>query len=137
MRQSLVQAMHHTKHRIAFQKRLIQQPLMKNTLADMAIEVDAALAIGLCVARAMDNSQELSEAAFAKVGTTLAKYCNTKRCPPLIVEALECHGGPGYVEESIMPRLYREAPLNSIWEGSDNLMGLDVLRVMSREPEAL
>ena len=137
MRQSLVQAMHHTKPRIAFQKRSIQQPLMKNTLADMAIEVEAALAIGLRVARAMDNSQEPSEAAFARVGTTLAKYWNTKRCPPLVVEALECHGGPGYVEESIMPRLYREAPLNSIWEGSGNVMGLDVLRVISREPEAL
>ena len=137
MRQALVQAMHHTKHRIAFQKRLIQQPLMKNTLADMAIEVEAALAIGLRVARAMDNSQEPSEAAFARVGTTLAKYWNAKRCPPLVVEALECHGGPGYVEESIMPRPYREAPLNLIWEGSGNVMGLDVLRVMSREPEAL
>ena len=85
----------------------------------------------------MDNFQEPSEAAFARVGTTLAKYWNTKRCPPLVVEALEWHGGRGYVEESIMPRPYREAPLNLIWEGSGNVMGLDVLRVMSREPEAL
>ena len=137
MRQALVQALHHTKHRSAFQKRLIQQPLMKNTLADMAIEVEAALALGLRVASAMDNSQDPTEAALARIGTTVAKYWNTKRCPSLVVEALECHGGPGYVEESIMPRLYREAPLNSIWEGSGNVMGLDILRAMSREPEVL
>ena len=116
MRQALVQALHHTRHRSAFQKRLIQQPLMQNVLADMAIEVEAAL---------------------ARIGTAVAKYWNTKRCPGLVAEALECHGGPGYVEECIMPRLYREAPLNSIWEGSGNIMGLDVLRAMTREPDAI
>lgn len=137
MRQALVQALHHATHRSAFQKRLIQQPLMRNVLADMAVEVEAALALGLRVAQAMDHVDNPSEAALARIGTAVAKYWNTKRCPSLVVEALECHGGPGYVEESIMPRLYREAPLNSIWEGSGNVMGLDVLRAMGREAEAI
>lgn len=137
MRQALVQALHHTSHRSAFQKRLIQQPLMQNVLADMAVEVEAALALGLRVAQAMDRMDDPAEAALARIGTAVAKYWNTKRCPSLVVEALECHGGPGYVEESIMPRLYREAPLNSIWEGSGNVMGLDVLRAMGREDEAI
>lgn len=137
MRQALVQALHHTSHRSAFQKRLIQQPLMQNVLADMAVEVEASLALGLRIARAMDQPENLAEAGLARIGTTVAKYWNTKRCPPLVAEALECHGGPGYVEESIMPRLYREAPLNSIWEGSGNVMGLDVLRATRREPEAI
>ncbi len=137
MRQALVQALHHTANRSAFQKRLIQQPLMKNVLADMAIEVEAALALGLRIARAMDESDDPASASLARIGTAVAKYWNCKRCPTLVVEALECHGGPGYVEESIMPRLYREAPLNSIWEGSGNVMGLDVLRAMTREPDAI
>jgi putative acyl-CoA dehydrogenase len=137
MRQALVQAPHHTTHRSAFQKRLIQQPLMQNVLADMAVEVEAALALGLRVARAMDNVNDPGEAALARIGTAVAKYWNTKRCPSLVAEALECHGGVGYVEESIMPRLYREAPLNSIWEGSGNVMGLDVMRSMGREAEAI
>lgn len=137
MRQALVQALHHTSHRSAFQKRLIQQPLMQNVLADMAVEVEGALAMGLRVARAMDQADDPAEVALARIGTAVAKYWNCKRCPSLVVEALECHGGPGYVEDSIMPRLYREAPLNSIWEGSGNIMGLDVLRAMTREPEAV
>tara|TARA_B100001057_G_scaffold481134_1_gene554809 strand:+ start:194 stop:1843 length:1650 start_codon:yes stop_codon:yes gene_type:complete len=137
MRQALVQALHHTSHRSAFQKRLIQQPLMQNVLADMAVEVEAALALGLRIARAMDNANDSAEAALARIGTAVAKYWNTKRCSSLVVEALECHGGSGYVEESIMPRLYREAPLNSIWEGSGNVMGLDVLRAMRREVKAI
>lgn len=133
MRQALVQALHHTTHRSAFQKRLIQQPLMQNVLADMAVEVEGATALALRVAQAMDQSED----ALARIGTAIAKYWNCKRCAPLVGEALECHGGPGYVEESIMPRLYREAPLNSIWEGSGNVMGLDVLRAMGREAEAM
>ena len=137
MRQALVQALHHTSHRSAFQKRLIQQPLMQNVLADMAVEVEAALALALRIARAMDTANDPAEAALARIGTTVAKYWNTKRCPSLVVEALECHGGPGYIEESIMPRLYREAPLNSIWEGSGNVMGLDVMRAIGREPETI
>ena len=137
MRQALVQALHHCAHRSAFQKRLIRQPLMQNVLADMALEVEGALALGLRVARAMDAPDDPSEAALARIGTAVAKYWNCKRCPSLVVEALECHGGPGYIEESIMPRLYREAPVNSIWEGSGNIMGLDVLRAMGREAEAI
>ncbi len=138
MRQALVQALHHTANRSAFQKRLIQQPLMQNVLADMALETEAALALGLRIAKAMDNAgTNPAEAAFARIGTAVAKYWNCKRAPMLVAEALECHGGPGYVEECIMPRLYREAPLNSIWEGSGNVMGLDVLRAMSRETDAI
>ncbi|MEM7294227.1 MAG: acyl-CoA dehydrogenase family protein, partial [Pseudomonadota bacterium] len=137
MRQALVQALHHTRHRMAFGKHLIDQPLMKNVLADMAIETEGALALGLRISRAMDNTADAREAALARIGTAIGKYWNTKRCSPLVVEALECHGGPGYVEESIMPRLYREAPLNSIWEGSGNIMGLDVLRAISRDEDSL
>lgn len=137
MRQALRQALHHTSHRSAFQKRLIHQPLMQNVLADMAVEVEGALAVGLRVARAMDRADDPQEAALARIGTAVVKYWNTKRCPALVVEALECHGGLGYVEESILPRLYREAPLNSIWEGAGNVMGLDVLRAITREPETI
>ena len=137
MRQALVQALHHAAHRSAFQKRLIHQPLMQNVLADLAVETEAALALGLRVARAVDRSDDDAERALARIGTAAAKYWNCKRCPTLVVEALECHGGPGYIEESIMPRLYREAPLNSIWEGSGNVMGLDVLRAMERDPECV
>jgi putative acyl-CoA dehydrogenase len=136
MRQALVQALHFTSHRSAFQKRLTQQPLMQNVLADMAVEVEGALALGLRVAHALDNAADASEDALARLGMAVAKYWNCKRCPGLVVEALECHGGSGYVEESIMPRLYRDAPLNSIWEGSGNVMGLDVLRAVTREPLA-
>ena len=135
MRQALVQALHHTAHRSAFQKRLIQQPLMKNVLADMAVETEGALALGLRVAAAMDRPDDPAESALARIGTAIAKYWTCKRAPSLVVEAMECHGGPGYIEESIMPHLYREAPVNSIWEGSGNVIGLDVLRALGREPE--
>ncbi len=138
MRQALVQALHHTSHRSAFQKRLVHQPLMRNVLADLAIETEGALALGLRVARAMDHEEsDESEAALARMGTAIAKYWNCKRAPMQIFEALECHGGPGYIEDTIMPRLYREAPVNSIWEGSGNIMCLDVLRAMSREAAAI
>ncbi|MGB7305374.1 MAG: acyl-CoA dehydrogenase family protein [Burkholderiaceae bacterium] len=137
MRQALVQALHHTRHRKVFGKLLIDQPLMKNVLADMAIEVEASVALGLRIARAMDHPDNPTETALARIGTAVAKFWNTKRCPSLVVEALECHGGPGYIEESIMPRLHRESPLNSIWEGSGNIMGLDVMRAMGREHETL
>ena len=138
MRQALVQALHHTTHRQAFGKALIDQPLMQNVLGDLALEAEAALALSMRVARAMDHAQSNEgEAALARIGTAIAKYWNCKRTPPQVVEALECHGGPGYIEESIMPRLYREAPLNSIWEGSGNVMCLDVLRAMQREKTAI
>ncbi|MGI9426505.1 MAG: acyl-CoA dehydrogenase family protein [Hyphomicrobiaceae bacterium] len=138
MRQGVVQALHHTTHRSAFQKRLVQQPLMRNVLADLAIESEAAVSLVMRVARAYDGSgSSKTEAALARIGTTIAKYWVCKRAPDHLFEALECHGGPGYIEESIMPRLYREAPVNSIWEGSGNVMCLDVLRAMQREPESV
>ncbi|MHA7772625.1 acyl-CoA dehydrogenase family protein [Roseibium sp. M-1] len=138
MRQGLIQALHHTGHRSAFQKRLIQQPLMRSVLADLAIEAEAALALTLRVAQAMDNGEtEPGEAALARIGTAIAKYWVCKRAPNHLYEAMERHGGSGYVEESVLPRLYREAPVNSIWEGSGNVMCLDVLRAMKREPEGV
>ena len=138
MRQALVQALHHTQHRQAFGKALINQPLMQNVLADLALEAEAAMSLSLRISRAMDHAaNDESEAALARIGTAIAKYWVCKRTPGQVVEALECHGGPGYIEESIMPRLYREAPLNSIWEGSGNVMCLDVLRAMVREPAAI
>ena len=105
---------------------------MQNVLADMVVEVEAALALGMRVASAIDNSKfNNEEKAFARIGTTIAKYWICKRAPALVCEALECHGGMGYIEDSIMPRLYREVPLNSIWEGPGNIMALDVLRALN------
>ena len=136
MRQALVQAIHHCRHRKAFGKFLIDQPLMQMVLADLALESEAAMAFSLRVARAIDASpRNPQEAAFARIATAIGKYWICKRCPPFVNEAQECLGGAGYVEESILPRLYRQAPLNSIWEGSGNIQCLDVLRALAREPE--
>lgn len=138
MRQAVVQALHHTRHRRAFQRRLIDQPLMRNVLADLALEAEAALALTLRLGRAIDQAaDDPMAAAFARIGTAIAKYWVCKRAPGVVGEALECLGGPGYVEESGMPRLYREAPLNGIWEGSGNVICLDVLRAMGREENAV
>ena len=138
MRQAVVQVLHHVSHRSAFQKRLIDQPLMRNVVADMVLECEAALNLSLRVARAVDNqNSNEDERSFARISTAISKYWVTKRAPYLVFEALECHGGPGYIEESVMPRLYREAPLNSIWEGSGNVMCLDVLRALQRDKNAL
>ena len=138
MREGVAQALHHTRHRSAFQRRLVDQPLMRNVLADLALEAEAALALGLRVARAVDEAGDGPEAqAFARIGTAVAKYWVCKRAPGHAFEALECHGGPGYIEDGPMARLYREAPLNSIWEGSGNVLCLDVLRAMAREEEAV
>jgi len=135
MRQAVAQAIHHATHRKAFGKLLAQQPLMQNVLADLALESEAAMTLMLRVARAVDASgRDAGEAAFARIATAIGKYWVCKRCPPLVNEAQECLGGAGYVEESILPRLYRQAPLNSIWEGSGNIQCLDVLRALSREP---
>ncbi|MEP4036598.1 acyl-CoA dehydrogenase family protein [Pseudophaeobacter sp.] len=138
MRQGLVQALHHTSHRSAFQKRLIDQPLMQNVLADLALESEAATTLSLRLGRAIDEAEagNTEAAALARIGTAIGKYWICKRAPNHTYEAMECHGGPGYVEESIMPRLYREAPVNSIWEGSGNVICLDVLRALQRDPEA-
>ncbi|MCA9077103.1 MAG: isovaleryl-CoA dehydrogenase [Planctomycetaceae bacterium] len=137
MRQATAQAVHHAAHRKAFGKLLIDQPAMQNVLADLAIETEAATTLMLRLARAFDAVDDPQEQAFARIATAISKYWVCKRTPQLVAEALECLGGAGYVEESIMPRLYREAPLNSIWEGSGNVMCLDVLRAVSREPESL
>ena len=136
MRQSLVQAIHHTRHRKAFGKLLSEQPLMQNVLADLSLESEAAVALTLRVSRAIDAApRDAGEAAFARIATAIGKYWICKRTPAFINEAQECLGGAGYVEESILPRLYRQAPLNSIWEGSGNIQCLDVLRALSKEPE--
>lgn len=136
MRQAIVQALHHTSQREAFGKLLIDQPLMRNVLADLALESEAALALTMRIARAVDSMEnDAHEAALARIATAIGKYWICKRAPVLINEAQECLGGNGYVEENIMPRLYRQAPLNSIWEGSGNVQCLDVLRALKKEPE--
>lgn len=136
MRQAVAQAIHHCTYRSAFGGVLIEKPLMRNVLADLALESEAATVLALRLAAAYDAGTE-TERAFLRIAVPTAKYWVTKRCTPLAGEALECLGGNGYVEESGMPRLLREAPLNSIWEGSGNVQALDVLRALQREPQAL
>jgi putative acyl-CoA dehydrogenase len=146
MRAGVVQAIHHAAHRAAFGKLLIDQPLMRNVLADLCLESEATTALAMRLARAYDeagaeagaSSEELSDAhLFKRLATAVGKYWTCKRAPNHAFEALECLGGAGYVEESGMPRLYREAPLASIWEGSGNVMSLDVLRALVRTPRSL
>jgi putative acyl-CoA dehydrogenase len=134
LRQAVAQATHHCAHRRAFGRVLVEQPLMTNVLADLALESEAATTVMLRLARAYDASDDEQEAAFRRLATAVAKYWVNKRLPHAVGEALECLGGNGYVEESILPRLFRESPLNGIWEGSGNVMCLDVLRAMAREP---
>jgi len=137
-RRALVEAIHHARHRKAFGKRLIEQPLMRNVLADLAIEVEADLLLTLRMARAYDEAEVSDEAApLARIGVAVSKYWTNKRCTTLIGEAMECLGGAGYVEEGPMPRLFREAPLNGIWEGSGNVICLDVLRAGARDPSTV
>ncbi len=136
MRMALAQALHHCRHRRTFGKRLVEHGLMQNVLADLAIEAEAALALSLRVARAVDAApRDPGEAAFARITTAIGKYWICKRAPAFVNEAQECLGGAGYVEESILPRLYRQAPLNSIWEGSGNIQCLDVLRALTKEAQ--
>ena len=138
MRAAVATATWHAAHRSAFGKRLAEQPLMVNVLADLAIESEAATAVALRLARAYDEAPDDPNAdAFKRLATAVSKYHVCKRAPGHAFEALECLGGNGYVEASGMPRLYREAPLASIWEGSGNVMALDVLRALARSPEAL
>jgi len=138
MRMALAQALHHTRHRSSFGTRLSEQPLMANVLADLAIESEAATVFAMRVARAVDQSAaDPQQAAFARIATAVGKYWVCKRAAVFVNEAQECLGGAGYVEESMLPRLYRQAPLNSIWEGSGNIQCLDVLRALSREPQVL
>jgi putative acyl-CoA dehydrogenase len=138
MRQAAAQAIHHAAYRHAFGKALIDQPLMQCVLADLALESEAAMLLLLRVARAVDRSTSDAHEAFIKrLGTAIGKYYVCKRAPAVVAEALECLGGNGYVEESPMPRIYREAPLNSIWEGSGNINALDILRILQKQPETL
>ena len=133
MREALAQALHHCAHRVAFGKLLTDQPLMQNVLADLCVEVDAATAGTFRLARAFDERDD----AFRRIATAVLKYWVCKRTPAVVGEALECLGGNGYVErDSVLPRLYRESPLNAIWEGSSNVQCLDVLRALRREPSA-
>jgi putative acyl-CoA dehydrogenase len=133
MRAATVQAIHHTRHRSAFGKLLVDQPAMQGVLADLAIESEAATALMLRLASVVDNG----ETAFGRLATAVGKFWVCKRAPMLAAEALECLGGNGYVEDSGLPRLYREAPLNSIWEGSGNVIALDILRAMAKQPESV
>ncbi len=135
MRQAVVQAVHHARHRRAFQKKLVDQPLMTNVLADLVLETEAAVALSFRLARAYDQS-DASAQLFRRVVTPAAKFWICKRAPALAFEAMEVLGGNGYVEECVLPRIYREMPVNSIWEGSGNVMCLDVLRAIGREPDA-
>jgi putative acyl-CoA dehydrogenase len=137
MRKALVEASWHAAHRTVFQRRLIDQPLMAVTLADLAVEVEASIALSYRLGRALDAVGDEAEAAFARLATPIGKYWITKRCPGVVHECMEAHGGVGYVEETPMPRLFRQSPLNAIWEGSGNVIALDVARALGREAEAL
>ncbi|MER5864379.1 acyl-CoA dehydrogenase family protein [Kitasatospora sp. NPDC002040] len=139
MRLGAVRALHHTTHRRAFGAALVDQPLMRNVLADLVVESEAATAVALRLAEATDLALagDQHEVLVRRLGLAAAKYWVCKRGPMHAAEALECFGGNGYVEESGMPRLYREAPLVSIWEGSGNVAALDALRAMARRPETV
>jgi putative acyl-CoA dehydrogenase len=136
MRQAVVQATHHARYRAAFGAKLVDQPLMQNVLADLCLESEAATVLAMRLARAYDSRDE-SEAHLRRIGTAVAKYWVCKRGVAHAGEALECLGGNGYVEESMLPRLYRESPLNSIWEGSGNVICLDVLRAIATDPATI
>ncbi|MFR0356339.1 acyl-CoA dehydrogenase family protein [Streptomyces sediminimaris] len=136
MRQAVAQAVHHCTYREAFGAKLVEQPLMRNVLADLALESEAATTLALRLAAAYDEGGE-QERALLRIAVPAAKYWVTKRCAPVAVEAAECLGGNGYVEESGLPRLVRESPLNSVWEGAGNVQALDLLRALRREPQAM
>ncbi|GGL23137.1 acyl-CoA dehydrogenase family protein [Phycicoccus endophyticus] len=133
MRAALTRAVHHARHRSAFGARLVDQPLMRNVLGDLALETEAATVLGMRLAHAVDAGEH----ELSRLGVALGKFWVCKRTAPVVAEALECLGGNGYVEENGLARLYREAPLNSIWEGSGNVNALDVLRAIAREPASL
>jgi putative acyl-CoA dehydrogenase len=139
MRSGVAEAAHHASHRSAFGKHLIDQPLMRNVLADLAVEAEAAIAVAMRLAGATDRAArgDAREATLRRIGLAASKYFVCKRGPAHSAEALECLGGNGYVEESGMPRLYREAPLLSVWEGSGNVAALDTLRAMVTQPQTV
>jgi putative acyl-CoA dehydrogenase len=137
MRQALTQAIHHTTNRRAFQRSLVDLPIMRNVVADLAVEAEAIMWMTMRLASTLDHEQDRSETLFSRVCTPVAKYWACKRAPQFVAEALECHGGNGFIADHFMERLYREAPLNGIWEGTGNVICLDVLRSMQREPETI
>lgn len=138
VRSALAQALHHARYRKTFGATLLEHPLMRNVLADIALESEAATYLAMRLARSVDDSDgSVQAASLQRIGTAIGKYFVCKRAPTLVAEALESLGGNGYVEESMLPRLYREAPLNSIWEGSGNINALDVLRIMRKHPDAI
>ncbi|MDA9435267.1 acyl-CoA dehydrogenase family protein [Bradyrhizobium sp. CCBAU 51627] len=137
MRSGLAHALHHARHRSVFQKHLADQPLMQAVLSDMALHVEASTALVMRLCRAFDRTpHDAAEAAYMRLLTPAIKYWTCKSAPPFLYEAMECLGGNGYVEDGILARHYRESPVNAIWEGSGNVMCLDVLRALAREPEA-
>jgi putative acyl-CoA dehydrogenase len=137
MRSGLAHALHHARHRSVFQKHLADQPLMQAVLSDMALHVEASIALVMRLCRAFDRApHDQSEAAYMRLLTPAIKYWVCKSAPGFLYEAMECLGGNGYVEEGILARHYRESPVNAIWEGSGNVMCLDVLRALSREADA-
>lgn len=137
MRQALTQAIHHTTNRRAFQRSLVDLPIMRNVVADLAVEAEAIMWMTMRLASTLDHEQDRSETLFSRVCTPVAKYWACKRAPQFVAEALECHGGNGFIADHFMERLYREAPLNGIWEGTGNVICLNVLRSMQREPETI
>ncbi len=138
MRHAVAQAAHHTAHRRAFQKALIDQPIMTNVIADLALEAEASAWLAFRFVHALDREGgSEAEKLIGRIGVPIAKYWNCKRATPVVVEALECHGGNGFIEDHLMARLYREAPLNGIWEGTGNVVCLDVLRSIRRYPDCV
>jgi len=137
MRLALANAINHCEHRKVFGKRLVEQPLMVQVLADLALDVEAATALAFRLARAFDRAEDPRAAAWRRLMTPVTKYWVCKIAPAIVAEAMECLGGNGYVEEAPLARIYREAPVNSIWEGAGNVMALDVLRVLKREPDVV
>ncbi|MBN2204509.1 MAG: DNA alkylation response protein, partial [Thermoleophilia bacterium] len=132
----LANAIHHAEHRLVFQKKLADQPLMQQVLADLALDVEAATVLSFRLARSFDRATDARASAWRRLMTPITKYWVCKIAPALVAEAMECMGGGGYVEEAPLARIYREVPVNAIWEGSGNVMALDVMRVLQREPEA-
>jgi putative acyl-CoA dehydrogenase len=138
MRQALSQAVHHVTRRRAFQRSLVDLPIMRNVVADLALECEAMMWLSLRLAASLDRSAtDPAEALLSRLCTPVAQYWACKRAPGFVAEALECHGGNGFIAEHLMERLYREAPLNGIWEGTGNVICLDVLRALQREPDTL
>jgi putative acyl-CoA dehydrogenase len=135
MRRALAEAVHHVSHRRAFQKTLIDQPLMRSVIADLALDYEAAAMLTMRLARAFDGDSA-EDKSLARLGVALGKFWISKRTPHFVYECMECLGGGGYVEDGPLPRLYREAPVNAIWEGSGNVIALDILRTLAKDPAA-